>query len=177
MQPPSDLHGLGHTARVMVWAAVLARDTEWFEPVVWAAACHDLRRHDDGADYQHGHRAARWMRLHLPQKLIALPWGLDLAAEACAWHVCSDSAAEWDHPVLWLLKDADALDRVRLYDLEVGYLRHEETLRWVDRAKELYLATVFADDPRRIWEAAAQLGLPVRELGEYVTKQAANIRV
>lgn len=32
MQPPSDLHGLGHTARVMVWASILARDTDWFEP-------------------------------------------------------------------------------------------------------------------------------------------------
>ena len=34
MQPPSDLHGLGHTARVMTWACVLTRGIEWFEPVV-----------------------------------------------------------------------------------------------------------------------------------------------
>jgi hypothetical protein len=34
MQPPSRLHGIGHTARVMVWAAVLTRGTRWFEPVV-----------------------------------------------------------------------------------------------------------------------------------------------
>lgn len=27
LQPPSDLHGIGHTARVMVWAAVLTRGT------------------------------------------------------------------------------------------------------------------------------------------------------
>jgi hypothetical protein len=35
MQPPSDLHGIGYTARVMVWAAVLTRSTPWFESVVW----------------------------------------------------------------------------------------------------------------------------------------------
>jgi hypothetical protein len=46
MQPPGDLHGIGHIARVMVWAAVLTRGTPLFESVVWAAACHDLR--DDG---------------------------------------------------------------------------------------------------------------------------------
>ena len=28
MQPPSDLHGVGHISRVMVWASVLAADTE-----------------------------------------------------------------------------------------------------------------------------------------------------
>jgi len=34
MQPPSDLHGIGHTARVMVWAAALTRGTPLFESVV-----------------------------------------------------------------------------------------------------------------------------------------------
>src|SRR5262245_23462535 len=62
MQPPSDLHGLGHTARVMVWAGVLACETPWFDEVMWAAACHDMRRRDDGDDPDHGFRAGRWVR-------------------------------------------------------------------------------------------------------------------
>jgi hypothetical protein len=37
-KPPTDLHGIGHTARVMVWSAVLTRGTPWFESVVWATA-------------------------------------------------------------------------------------------------------------------------------------------
>lgn len=42
MQPPDDLHGIGHTARIVVWMAALTRGTPWFEPVVRADACQDL---------------------------------------------------------------------------------------------------------------------------------------
>src|SRR5262245_32046257 len=137
MQPPSDLHGLGHTARVMVWATVLTRNTNWFESVLWAAACHDLRREDDGADPDHGFRAGRWVREHLPQQIRHPLDKLELIAQACDWHVCPDRDAGWDHPVLWLLKDADGLDRVRLYDLDPSYLRHRETRRWIKTARGL----------------------------------------
>src|SRR5262245_40079621 len=105
MQPPSDLHGIGHTARVMVWAAVLTRDTALFKPVVWAAACHDLRRRDDGPDAEHGLRAGVWVRKVLSGKFHSPPEDLELIAQACDWHVCPDRHAGWDHPVLWHLKD------------------------------------------------------------------------
>jgi len=114
LQPPSDLHGIGHTARVMVWAAVLTRGTPWFEPAVWAAACHDLRRKDDGTDPEHGFRAGAWVRKVLPGKLRKPLQDLELIAQACDWHVCPDRHSGWDHEVLWYLKDADGLDRVRL---------------------------------------------------------------
>ena len=39
MESPSDLHGIGHTARVMVWAAVLTRGTPWFEPAFGPLLC------------------------------------------------------------------------------------------------------------------------------------------
>jgi hypothetical protein len=80
MQPPSELHGLGHAARVMVWACVLTRGTEWFEPVIWAAACHDLRRRDDGSDPDHGFRAGAWVRRKLPGLLRRLPPTVELIA-------------------------------------------------------------------------------------------------
>jgi len=53
----------------MVWASVLTHGTEWFEPVLWAAACHDLRREDDGADPDHGFRAGAWVRSPLSARL------------------------------------------------------------------------------------------------------------
>jgi hypothetical protein len=158
---------MGHTARVMVWAAVLSRNTEWFEPVLWAAACHDLRREDDGADPDHGFRAGRWVRQHLSQHLRQPLDGLELIAQACDWHVCPDRRAGWDHPVLWLLKDADGLDRVRLYDLDPSYLRHRETRQWVKLAERLYQETADEDRPARIWQAAADLNIPVAELTSY----------
>jgi hypothetical protein len=171
MKPPSDLHGLGHTARVMTWACVLTRGTQWFDTVVWAAACHDLRREDDGADSRHGFRAGAWIRKQLPGLLRQPPANLELIAKACDWHVCWDRESEWDHPTLWLLKDSDGLDRARLYDLDPSFLRHPETLQWVEWAKVLYQATADLDDPPLIWSIAADLGLPVAELPAWVERQ------
>jgi hypothetical protein len=164
MQPPSDLHGLGHTARVMVWASVLAHETPWFDAVLWAAACHDMRRHDDWDDPDHGFRAGRWVRRFLPVLLREVPADLELIASACDWHVCDDAASEFDHPVLWLLKDADGLDRVRLFDLEPAFLRHHRTHDWIEAAHRLFDATDWCEDPAQIWETAQRQGLPVAPL-------------
>jgi hypothetical protein len=175
MQPPSDLHGLGHTARVMAWACVLARGTEWFEPVLWAAACHDLRREDDGGDPQHGFRAGAWVRAFLP-KLVADPLqDLELIASACDWHVCADREAGWDHPVLWLLKDADGLDRARLYDLDPRFLRRSAARQRVRDAQKLFEATADLDSPTRIWDVALKRGLPIDELLTWTSRLEANV--
>lgn len=176
MQPPSDLHGPGHIARVMTWAAVLTRGSDWFAPVVWAAACHDLRRMDDYDDPQHGFRAGAWVRDVLPGKLAQPRDDLELIASACDWHVCPDAAAGWDHPVLWLLKDADGLDRVRLFDLDPRYLRHKSTRQWVKHAEALFHRTRDLDEPPRIWEEAGKMGLPVAELREFTDRQGELIK-
>jgi hypothetical protein len=175
IQPPSDLHGLGHTARVMTWACVLTQGTEYFEPVVWAAACHDLRRHDDGGDPEHGFRAGRWVRGTLPGLLHRPPAALEWIASACDWHVCPDSHSKWDHPVLWLLKDADGLDRVRLYDLDRRYLRRPDALALVSQAQRLFRATAENDDAAAIWRVALSQGLPVQPLLDFVAAQADNL--
>jgi hypothetical protein len=152
----------------MTWAAVLTRGTEWFEPVVWAAACHDLRRQDDGQDPDHGFRAGAWVRNDLPTEVAHRLPELELIATACDWHVCPDRNAGWSHPVLWLLKDADGLDRVRLYDLDVSYLRHAETRRWVSLATKLYEATAEDEDADHVWQVAGDLGIPVAALADFV---------
>ncbi len=174
MQPPSPLHGLGHSARVMVWTTVLAGEGPLFEPALWAAACHDLRREDDGADPEHGFRAGAWVRSRLQQMLREPPADLELIARACDWHVCPDRRSDWDHPTLWLLKDADGLDRVRLGDLDRRFLRHEETRRRVGDAQRLFDATARTQGPKEIWQAAQRLGLPVGELLEWVDRQVKN---
>ena len=176
MQPPSHLHGLGHTARVMTWACVLTRGSEWFDTVVWAAACHDLRREDDGMDPQHGFRAGAWVRKKLSSLLQRSPDQLELIARACDWHVCPDRKAKWDHPTLWLLKDADGLDRARLHDLNPSFLRHAVTLQWVDAAKKLYRTTADLQIPKKIWEIAGRQGLPVDELISWSERQMGLLR-
>ena len=70
-----------------------------------------------------------------------------MIASACDHHVQDDRDSGWDHPVLWYLKDADGLDRVRLYDLDPSYLRHKEARRWLKEAELLYRATADLDDP------------------------------
>ncbi len=165
-RPPSLVHGPGHVARVMAWAAVLARETALPEdaeqPLLWAAACHDLMREDDGPDPEHGLRAADWVRANLPRILGGAPGWLETAALACRWHVTPDERIPWTHVVLWTLKDADALDRVRLGDLEPRFLRGDPARALVPRARELFVRTRDERDPARVWQAADGLGLAVR---------------
>ena len=61
-----------------------------------------------------------------------------------------------------LLKDADALDRVRLGDLDPSYLRHPEARTMVGFAQELYRATHRSIPPSpdyfaRLWPVVQRL--------------------
>ena len=77
--------------------------------------------------------------------------------------------------MLWYLKDADGLDRARLYDLDPRYLRHEEALRWVSAAERLYRGTDHLEHPPTIWQVALDQDLPIEELLEFVQRQGANL--
>lgn len=73
------------------------------------------------------------------------------------------------------MKDADGLDRVRLYDLDPSYLRHAATRRWIQGATLLHDETVDSQDPLEIWHAAARLGLPVDALTDYAAGTADHL--
>ncbi len=167
MQPPSALHGLGHSARVMVWTTVLAGEGPLFEPGLWAAACHDLRREDDGPDLEHGARAARWVLDELPRHLESPPGQLERIANACRWHVHPARMLAEGDDVLWLLKDADALDRVRLGDLDERFLRSTAAREQVEAAEELYGRTRRMTDPVDVWSEAFRIGLPIDRLLDF----------
>lgn len=122
-----DIHGIGHEARVLIWQELLARllikDGMVLnqEALRWAAATHDTQRVSDGSDYPHGQRAAAWVAKNLNQRLPARV--LDTVLYLDTWHVPSDNLAPEMTPELAVFKDADALDRVRIYDLDPRYLR------------------------------------------------------
>jgi hypothetical protein len=97
-----------------------------------------------------------------------------LIARACDWHVCPDYRSEWDHPTLWLLKDADGLDRVRPGDLDEQFPRHEAARQLVDEAERLFVATAVMHRPKEIWQAAQRLNLPVGELLKWVDRKVKN---
>ncbi len=143
--PPSRIHGRSHAARVLIWANTIAH---WMmqdghsvdlEVVRWAAVLHDVRRLDDGKDTEHGERSAAWIR----SGRVATPLLLSLAqqehiANCCQWHVPPDNAAPEMTSELRCLKDADSLDRVRLHDLDVRYLRTTYARLLVPHAKALF---------------------------------------
>jgi hypothetical protein len=156
-QPPSNMHGLGHTARVMVWAAVLASGTPWLSQAVWAAACHDLRRQDDGRDWEHGPRAAEWIDQYLSPSHPLPVYFLEPVSLAVRWHCKPDHLIEWDHPLIRILKDADGLDRVRLEDLNPDYLRLPFSKGWIPFAEQLYRQSQLTQSPAEIFRAAVQI--------------------
>jgi putative nucleotidyltransferase with HDIG domain len=162
----SRVHGVLHTQRVHIHAQRLTEQLGWSradrELVLSAALWHDIGREGDGVEPSHGRAGAA-----LADEL-GLTAGLSVADAAVARfaierHSLSDGGAEQhaaelagaDDPtrrlaqperalrVLWLLKDADALDRIRLGFGECAdprQLRHPQTIELVGFAEALYLA-------------------------------------
>ena len=138
----SDLHGVGHLTRVLILQELICDELERDNISVnrvalrWAAAAHDVGRHDDGLDPDHGWRSAKWMQDNL--KDVMSPETLDVATYIVHWHVPSDSDAPVMTTELKILKDADALDRVRLGDLDSSYLRTSVAESLIGLAQQLY---------------------------------------
>ncbi len=164
---PRGIHGAPHTTRVLVWAVALAdalgrRDAIRREELLWAASVHDVGRVDDGIDPGHGSRSATWVRDRLvPERPETATLDLEFIAELCTWHEVPDDQIERLSLELVILKDADALDRCRIYDLDPYRLRLTRTTRFVNSAERLERATntygrVTAAD---VLEAAVNLGL------------------
>jgi protein-tyrosine phosphatase len=144
---PSRLHGQAHVARVMVHAFRLIAATGFIEETarLWAAVyLHDIARLHDGVAPRHG--ADAWKRLaDLPDVRALFARGgvrdEDYPAIQAAVVCHSDGEPPDDHPhrrLMCLLKDADALDRVRLGDLDPAYLRHPEAREMIGFAEQLY---------------------------------------
>jgi len=153
----SYLHGVSHTQRVHIHARRLVSALGWTDAdadvVLSAAVWHDIGRINDGRDPRHGARsAARVVKLGLQASLSAAD--ARLALFAVRYHCRSDGrgafrAAGQDDPerarrVLRLLKDADALDRVRLAppglgarEVDSSTLRHRCTPGMIEFAVEL----------------------------------------
>lgn len=105
-------HGPYHWARVATNAIAVARSLG-VDPLVGVtfALTHDCQRHDEGADPDHGRRAAAFIRAN-PALFDFLPAGqIDVLARACAEH--SDGLVD-DQPLVQSCHDADRLDLWRV---------------------------------------------------------------
>jgi len=150
------IHGVAHARRVAVHALDLAdalgASRVERDAVLLAALWHDIGREHDGGDYFHGARSAGKV-LGLGLHRGVPPRVLELALFACTYHVPEDGwaerAARYESDpraalrVLRILKDADALDRVRLGErsLKTDFLRLPESLGLVELAWALLRAT------------------------------------
>jgi hypothetical protein len=176
----SRLHGVAHTQRVHIHAQRL---TELLDSpladrglVLRAALWHDIGREGDGVEPPHGLRSvaradalgllaeltpshASVIRFAIERHSLGDAGAGERAAELAA---ANDPARRLADPeialrVLWLLKDADALDRVRLGAGErpdPRQLRHRETAGLVGFADALLAAFEWHDGglivPRRV---------------------------
>lgn len=146
----STLHGQAHVARVLVHAFRLIAAIGCVEegPRLWAAVyLHDIARRHDGRS--RGHGADGWARLaDLPDVQARFARGgvrpddypaIEVAVTRHSKDEPMPEEAHW-----WLtalLKDADGLDRVRLYDLNPKILRHGEARLMVPFAEKLFEQT------------------------------------
>ncbi len=160
------IHGVGHTSRVLVHTADLADLLDlpaWErEALACAALWHDIGRTHDGVDYYHGAKSAGKavaLGLHFTVQPKVYETALyaithhcgdeghaERAAHQVRYRVPNDGQEVFERVdpesalrVFRLLKDADALDRVRLGDLDISYLRYDVSRERVNRARELLL--------------------------------------
>ena len=165
----SDIHGVGHMTRVFILQELICNHLESEGVVIdrqatrFAAMAHDVGRHDDGRDLEHGRRSAEWMQQNLAGKLSSET--LDVATYIVHWHVPHDDEAPVMTTELKVLKDADGLDRARLGDLNPSYLRTTAAKDLVDVAQRLYEASLPTDSSQQketftdVLKAAKRLGL------------------
>lgn len=147
----SKVHGVNHTYRIMcliIHLGKMLNFTHETKIALCAAYIHDMARTHDGYCTDHGEWAVQFK---LPEfKTLFKDIGLNeedinIVKVAIANHSLSDELSVTDiaYKVTALLKDADALDRIRIGEenLNREFLRFNESHLLVDFARELYYKT------------------------------------
>ena len=149
----STVHGQAHVARVMVHALRLIEATGWEHEAsrLWAAVyLHDLERTRDGHCTRHGAAAVERWEAQEPLQVHLLSGGITEADYRAIAHAVDvhcrveEDEPSRDHPdwpLVALLKDANALDRVRLGDLDPSRLRLPQSRQMVEFAQLLFDVT------------------------------------
>jgi hypothetical protein len=163
---PGGIHGMTHEARVLIWTQVLAALvggeglTVDADVLGWAAAVHDTQRLNDGRDPEHGSRAATWLEQR--PELLPATVPLERVVYLCRWHVPGDEKAPAMTDELKVFKDADALDRWRIDDLDAARLRTKAAGELLAPSRELWSLTDHIEDGthtfEQVLEAAGNCG-------------------
>lgn len=146
----SPIHGPGHIERTMLHGAFCAMEEplsmEDAALLLECCAYHDVGRVNDRLDHLHGHRSAQFLDCltgRSGEELTMMMAAVDAHSrpeaqlEDTLRRYCP---ADWNRTLTLaqLLKDADGLDRVRIWDLDVRHLRREASREREDFAEYLF---------------------------------------
>lgn len=145
---PYSVHGITHSKRVLWLASQIADiiQLNHREEIILALACcyHDIGRVNDCYDEEHGALSAKKViRLGLLDGYELNNDEIELILGLITMHSLPDNLfVGRDRPLLLyqILKDADALDRIRLGkgDLDPAYLRLEVSKGLIGVAEDLF---------------------------------------
>lgn len=151
----SEVHGVNHTYRVMCIIVYLGKMLNLIRETkiaLCAAFVHDMSRQHDGYCTEHGLWAANNKLpdfVGLFKELGLTEEDIEIIRLAIANHSVVEELSPSDkaYKVTALLKDADALDRIRIGEenLNIDFLRFNESKLLVDFAKELYYKTRYLE--------------------------------
>jgi hypothetical protein len=169
---PSLIHGINHTYRVMYHVLNIGRMAglgHEIQLAFCAAFIHDMARRDDSYCTEHGCWAAKnklpGFKAFFLESGISSE-GIRAIKLAVANHSIRHEIKKENpyYKTVALLKDADALDRIRISEnnLKIEYLRYPETLELVDFAKTLYYHSEpkILDSFDELIEMATKIGQP-----------------
>lgn len=143
------IHGIDHIYRTMIACALIGQLTQKPRAALLAfcgAYIHDLARATDWIEDEHGANAA----LNYFDKFDALWEKYELTPEerrhvkeAVRQHSIKEitQKGEEGYDVMAILKDADALDRCRIGDLDPAYLRYPQSKNLVRYIEDIYSRT------------------------------------
>ena len=142
----SAIHGIGHIYRTMIGCALIGTLIQKPRKALLAlcgAYIHDLARKNDYIEPEHGENAVLnhfdlfghiWDKYQLSDDEKQQIKQAVIQHSVHEWMQKSDSG----YDVMAILKDADALDRCRLGDLNEHWLRYRESRMLVEIIKHIY---------------------------------------
>ena len=142
---PWGIHGIPHIKRVLYLAEQISSHydlTGEEEQILALAVCyHDIGRVHNEVDRKHGMLSCvKLCNLGLLDAVNLSNEDKDLILRLITAHCLDDSAfvgTEREALLFRILKDADGLDRVRIFDLDPFYLRLDESKELTDFAWKL----------------------------------------
>lgn len=144
------IHGIDHVYRTMIGCAMIGKLIQKPRAALLAfcgAYIHDLARATDWEENEHGANAAlnyfdKFNKLW--DKYGLTPTEREQVKEAVRQHSIRETTqkGEEGYDVMAILKDADALDRCRIGDLNPAYLRYPQSCHLVRFIEYIYSKTV-----------------------------------